>query len=913
MRTLALLLLCAVSAVGTTYTSTKSGSWSDRTVWNADPGVGSYPCQTAGNYDIVVIATGHDVLLDAGVVALCGRANAAVGHAVEIKATNSTVYGRLRVTDWLVSGAKLTLAGYDSTTNTLMLINQYAKFEPQPGAVIVGDPGVDGRYLLNNGIITATGTCTGWDPAHGTTCVSGWNPVTFTGVDANHSWATQITNEVNGPATVYKYDNVRSMLLLKKTYISNAAGTGPAVCRDTSVVFNAVTGPTINTEVCSVDQVNAVGKWYCNYEVGACVYWWAGGVPTFDTSYKYLTISKGWVISSLQNTDYNAAVFANCLFTYMGSSVADDHAAVAWTNRTSAAKNPLRVAGVTGSTFQYNGRSISLRKSAGVVGGLIQITGNQFHPNIADMPSGFTGIIQSRATTASYFNISQNYLVSRYGFYVHVATYGVLTMESNPGVKFNNNWGWTGAFFQSGQAEWPDLEISGNVTDGPGRGDSQSGATVGARWVLGPRGTAGHPAVIQNNYVAHQARFGHWASYSNYYNNTVLWTYHHGLTGSSVDNRYTTDVNVKWNVFSGIGPGYDTTAIETAYSTGNHSDNIVLEHNTIAQSLAGVGFGDIVDTGVSSLNTNVVSRNNLILSTTYGTRWNPPASNRIAQVGILQDGPNWYYGPGTTFYNYYQGGTFKQGATLYNTSGTRNITGVALWNPSYTGTSNSHTLTLAVTSDLDQTLQWDAGTPQQLAWGASPAVYTVASSTTCGTGAATPKGECGTVTVSDTTGWSVTPGNAASPSFMWVKVLTGTLAGTVRAIVLNTSTVLTVVPDWPGAVGPVVTDTIGIYKTQVTLPDAATGTVMAGIDYRVLPTSTPSADANIDITETDVIGTNPALLNGGWYNNTRRGSYAPTNATLATAATDGTAPGALAVVPTGSGLAGRNNNPVIIQ
>ncbi len=153
--------------------------------------------------DLVVIANGDVVHWDTGLTSagagiLLGSNASGIGHAVTLNGASSGSYGKLIVD----SGATLYLRGFDTTSNTLMLVNRYARFEPAAGATIVGSVAGDyGSIILNKGLITAVGN-------------SG-SKVTFTSPSANYSWSNQVTSG-SFPAlsaTSWAYDPVNNVLV----------------------------------------------------------------------------------------------------------------------------------------------------------------------------------------------------------------------------------------------------------------------------------------------------------------------------------------------------------------------------------------------------------------------------------------------------------------------------------------------------------------------------------------------------------------------------------------------------------------------------------------------------------------------------------------------------------------------------
>ena len=127
------------------YTSSQSGNWSSASTWG-----GSGP-PAAG--DTATVANGHTVTVDVNTTV--GSKASGVGHAVAINGASSGSYGTLLVS----SGVTLTLRGFDTGSNTLMLINRYALFSPLAGSTVLGDVATDfGSIFKNNGRFEAIGS-----------------------------------------------------------------------------------------------------------------------------------------------------------------------------------------------------------------------------------------------------------------------------------------------------------------------------------------------------------------------------------------------------------------------------------------------------------------------------------------------------------------------------------------------------------------------------------------------------------------------------------------------------------------------------------------------------------------------------------------------------------------------------------
>ena len=93
------------------------------------------------------------------------------------------------------------------------------------------------------------------------------------------------------------------------------------------------------------------------------------------------------------------------------------------------------------------------------------------------------------------------------------------------------------ASFLTNHPTTPDLYIGGNDIHGLGEN------AVDSRF-LNVSGTLGHPCIVELNHIHHCHRFGHLiGSYVTFQKNRFGMSYHHGFTGTDLDDYYTTDVS----------------------------------------------------------------------------------------------------------------------------------------------------------------------------------------------------------------------------------------------------------------------------------------------------------------------------------------------------------------------------------
>jgi hypothetical protein len=760
-----------------------------------------------------------------------------IGHAVAIQGASSSSYGKLQV----ASGVTLTLRGYDTTSNTLMLIGQYGIFNPLPGSTIVGD--VTGDYssmILNQGIISALGT-------------SG-SPITFTSPSGSYSWANSASAEAWNayPSAGYIYDPINSIACVPFFYpwIANAAGTGLGSVGDSSVSFGGTNATSFTSEQSSIAACTSTGKYFIDYDLGVVYFWWnyASGQPNFTKTYKYLVLSKGWGISSINNYVGHAAIFDYCKFTYMGKYGRANLRVLAAQYKTdsSTADREFRV---THCTFQFCTKAIGIANCNGAdASHPILITGNTFYTSSADGNNGEI-LVMSGGTSATHIKVDSNTVKGR--TFITLLWDGLATDMTNlTDWVITNNTATVGVSFISGRTNATNLAdglVSGNAITGCGQAfDERTFNMTG--------GTSGHPLVISGNTIAYVKRACHYSSYLTLTGNSVWLSMHHGFTSSGEDDVQITGLRINNNLFFGESTNYNTSPmIELGYNHRHWIDDVVIANNTVVGAKGGVvGWGDVQDTACYTAITRASVVNNLGRMVTAGSsigwdRLANVAGTRVYRVHANQWDYNLDYNFNTRYQNglHHGQGTFSAGGSNYNTqaSGTRNVPGVALFDPSFSSKSGGQ---LAFT--------YTSATSQTLAWGSGSAVQLVADNGTATGGSTGTNGLNSTLTDTGKS-WSTTIGTG--PALKWVKITGGTGAGQIRMITNNTATVLTVVPVW--SVAPTNGSTYTIIEPEVQLVDGAE-TVQAGIYLPDLPTAS-GTDTGISFADNSKTGSDPLLTN----------------------------------------------------
>lgn len=817
-----------------TRTSTQTGNLSAGGTWVG----GVAPVDN----DLIVIATGHTVTVDIDIS--LGSNGSGVGDAMTIQATDQTTFGKLIVND----GVVLTLKGFGTASNRAMLINRYAQFEPAPGATIRVDCASNFQTIIDNrGVCNAIGTAP--------------KPIIWDIPSANYSWNNDaVAESFSGSAHKFDPEANISCVAFTNLWIANAAGTGIGSLGDTSVSFGGTNAAAFGTEKAlpsDLDTISATittsGDYCIDYDMGIVYFYWnfASGNPSFTKTYKYLTNTKGWGITSSQNTTYNEAKFDYCHFKYMGPSTAADNRVLDVQNKQSAAVAANRLFYLTNSTFSYCYQPLGLKACTGTLADPLIIQGNTFKAFGGGQTFG--GAISAYRSASTYCSFLSNSFKCRQPAFLSVFfSSGTNTIDltgwvidGNSATIVNNF-----VFSQHATVRWLSASITGNTLHGVGSAGDY-------RALSGISGASGQEVTISGNLLRRSLRPINYGSYCTFEKNIIDRNFHHGAIAPTEDDVKVSSPIVRNNLFIGESTRYDSSpSVESGYNHRHWIDGLQIVNNTLVGNPNGaVGFGDQQDTGAYTTCTNMVVANNLAKMTTAGSSkaWlrRADSANTIWRGHVLQFDYNLDHNYNTRYTNLNRQGTFVKGGSNYNTQtvATRNIPGVALFDPNFSSATGKQ-LDFTYTSATDQKLKWDGGTDLQLVMYNGTASATSTHVTVQGFRVA------GTFTDSGAS-FNTTKNNAACPQGHWLKITGGTGSGQIRLITNCVSgTVLTVSDAWTTL--PDNTSTYVIIKAELTLDDGA-DTVKAGIYLPSLPTAT-AQDTGIDFADHSVTGSDPLLV-----------------------------------------------------
>jgi hypothetical protein len=810
-----------------TFTSKATGNWSSggQTTWNevGVPGAG----------DTVTIAVGHVITVDTNTT--IGSNASGVGHAITIAGTSSTVFGKLVVP----SGVTLTLRGFDSSTNTMMRVNQYGRFEGQSGATIVADTGSAITIIDNRGLFNCTGVIFNRAQAdkNFATDATGVNAVTFSSVSRGRYEPSQVYAYHFGPGVSEGGQTRR--------WISNAAGTDHGSFGDSSVSFSAVSPAGIlATEVSTYEGVNAIGKYFIDYDLGVIYFFiptgTSGSTFNYTVAYRYLTLTGGASIRSVQNTAYNEATFDSCTFNYWGPglAVADDYVLNVDNKSCVALAADRRLFRCQNCVFNFCQRCIGLKRCRGTAADPIILDGMTVR---AAHGKDYGFVLHIFRAINEYISW-QNVRGTTYETVVSVTGGGTPPFaQSNWTIK---NHVWKSRMFMDSAGTvindftWPGTVIENLFILG-------FGSAPDSRAINDYGGDSTSDAIIKDSVFWRVMRWINLASYLTLQGNVLGQTFHHGTMGSvSLQDIYMTNITVKNNIGAQLANG---AFVELGYNKRQFIDNVTIDHNTVYRNEAGTTldaaainaahtFTDVGDGIGSQLNSNVKYRSNLLYLNGQGVLRGVDGAGIMHRLGITEADHNDVNGSTRADYvNFNRFSTFTKGNGNYNVDPTRNCLGVTLYDPSF-ATAAFKTLDYTYNSADNITLKWAGGTVTSIVLGGAGGGVVGTGTATAGSNSPqtfSSIGGNGTLTDSGKT-WSTAMNNALTPIGCWVKITAGTGSGQVRRITQCTTTVLTVAHAWTTT--PDTTSTYVIYKSEVSLVDGS-DVVTAHIDARLIPTS----------------------------------------------------------------------------
>lgn len=658
-------------------------------------------------------------------------------------------------------------------------------------------------------------------------------------------------------------------------------------------------------------------------------------------SYTYLS-SFGGGITSTSNTNYNEGIFDNSLFLHWGgcSTVNCGSGATQGYGLTFSYKFSDTVPGsvhrraeVTDSSFYYTYAPISFSNgnNSGKSGGGDDLLISRNYSNSYKNPAFGGGwlTVQSVATL-SYATFDSNiweWAEWPSGFNLNILVFNALSAQRiNDHLTLTNNVD-EGCGLLAGSwyiTEFPNLNASGNMMQEYGN----TGCASVENFSHITSTDNANRSSISNNFIAHPYKPANIGSFVDFTNNYITAPIHHGMLGGPGGIvAWSAGLNLQNNIFA---DGPTTNAFQFGYNGQVFTEGITWKNNTAVSSTQVVGtanFGDAQDAAavnatIVTNTTNVVVANNIGYHNIAGygafahgttvvaacpsgcgiyTRYTTSPlvldhnDEYSASTGIVCG-----VGQQNTNHNICDTkrlATFTLGSGEYNTlgSGSRNVTGIALRDPSYSTTQSGLSIAWTYTGTANApsaiTASLNGGTPSSLLDVSGGGSNTFSTASNPAINAIV--GRYGFMTDGSQSWASILDENVASnnPTGGWIVVLDGAGAGQIRNI-LGACNVLTstgyncasivssgihgllVAPSW--SIIPSSGDHYVIVRGQQLLTDGSGNTVMltvnpylgsakdgsGGVPSWQTPTSNQT-DTGIGLTFTSVT---PSTLNPNFLN-----------------------------------------------
>ena len=722
-------------------------------------------------------------------------------------------------------------------------------------------------------------------------------PAFFWGDPTGYTWSNAATFAPSGATS--QMDATRSGIwsLGANNYpgpISNAAGTGPGRLGDTSV---SVTSSNWGAP-CAFLSIQAVTSSGCfqDFSDGSIVAY--GHLLSFTGSISYkqpsplANVGAGGVVIPAGARSYNELVFANADLRYVYDTSATP--VIQFSTLPNTSNNHL--AFVYSTAFMSRGEvgvsGVSLTSATP-----LQIDNNSFLS--AEVPLSEYGDVHVLFTaSSSYVDLSNNYMDDFTGlFRCNLSSSTGSATETFDHVTAVNNQV-VGTYFDGtdnyNTCNWTHVFAADNRVTANGDGNGVGPGYAGAFQTLNST-TANASNLFQDNYVYGDHRGFFSSSWQRWTQNYFAYPWHHVGTVTSWDSTvgqvggYIPGLAVDHNLMVAAS-NQSLPCFNSGYDQFEFIDGLTFSNNTCLISGAvgngGGGFeiGDSDSQSSSAIaglkvTDNIVGLPVGLLKTLQGSPnfeqnqitdagWNSAQSTNAMYSGFATN-PDNVPNPevfGTAY--------ASLGGVNYNTSTTRNITGVAIQNPTYAAAVTG-CLKYTYTSQSSITMAWSVdpscatgtgfGTPVQLNWGGAGTTYSIASS------AAGPGGVGATSMVLTASGTPFIgmPTTTATgvyvptgcPLARWAWATTGADAGHAYAVTscpgtYNTATAtVAVVPNDAATIG---TPTVAVMNWEIRLVDGGgTNSIDIGIDPRSLPnpgTTTTLTDNGIALTPEDYCG-----------------------------------------------------------
>lgn len=688
-------------------------------------------------------------------------------------------------------------------------------------------------------------------------------------------------------------DPIRTNYFFGLQPVSNAAGTGPGRPGDNSITWPTFTQPfsgVPSDTATSFEDVTA-GKFFIDYNRGLISYggWnssgaWAASGDVLFKGASTGVFAEGRIAVPAGVRAYNELLFENIDIQGVIKNSARNEGFIAFSTLTNGTNNRM---GFRHNTARMSADALGLYDFTASPSTPVEVTYNSFtDSNMQDVSIGQVGVFGS----AKYWDLSNNFVWSSKGFFkcqyettttfIDIA-FGTITnndavTDGMVGGDSNTGCQWRGTLIQDNRV------TESGTQQAPGFGD-YPGIPIG---MLNNFNHPESPNRIRYNYT-HGAFRGFGASQNQIWDHNYFTAMqHHGGFVNTPDGQnggYISGLTVAFNILITQG----TNCQDLGFANKLYIERLAWRNNTcIGPSTVngGMYFGEASGGTVTSI-VGASIYNNIFLPSGVGagiTKMNSD-QNHMDSVALSYMGYNSTQGASATLYqgvgngnpnnipnpSYNRNAIVTQAGVNYNSSPTRNVTGVVIQNPSYATNQTTLALKETYTSASNRTLQLSSdngatyGTAAQLNWGGSGTTYTVSSVTDPGV-----IHQYLSVVVTGTP-FHLNPGGVTAfptdnPATRWAVMLTGANAGTYYSIMPVEGTGATgAITFVPRITGIATDDTFAILNTEVRVFDAGgVNYVDVGILGRIeaLPTSSKT-DTGISIANTDYCssGATPCL------------------------------------------------------
>lgn len=662
---LAVILLVPHFACAASKTTAQTGLYSLGSTWIG--GVKPAPGDT------IIVASGHTLTIDED--CSLGSNAAAVGHAITVNGTLTHA-----------AGVTITLAGYDTGSNTAMYIAEGGRYLPTGGTVLVDCATDYQTYIRSEGDIEPSGVTFSIPTAR-----KNWNNA------GSASWSSF-------RAALYGYNTC--IMDLGKRWLSNAAGDGIGTASDSSVTVTG--GAFLTNQVASVDALASSGDYYVDHRLGLIYFMhdteWTPVFVTGSVTYKHLTFN-GFGIYSPSSGD--RAIFDNCIFECMGRSASlggydPDDSAIFMDYKVNPLQNPASGGAVTNCTFRYCDRSIILWDSntSSKSANRFKITGNTF--------SGVNMMFYCNYTSSVEF---ANNTIHTLGALLNGDRLNPVYGQSVGDWYYHHNIGHC----------YPTLPLSSGVTasdnDITGFGGLQDTVAIDT-----PGSSTSNRVTVSNNIFRYGLRVARIGSYLDIKDNLFVNFFHHGIVFRS-GHSYVTDVEISGNrIVNDHLPASDMSGGFTiGYNASHWGHNIRVFNNTFDAGVRAFNNndseGNTDDTYSICAATGLQFYNNILTNSAESIRINPPNEQWTTRMGATRFDHIGVHGTTQSTPDALPA-TFMRAGDEHHFAA-RNVAGVELWRPSYTlPMTSGKALQLVVSGtpgvDLSMQLSWGGGTAKEL-------------------------------------------------------------------------------------------------------------------------------------------------------------------------------------------------------